>query len=54
MWWPADQAWYAVTIIDMNYSLIGCSQATIQAILDHPAIEALDISRTDPAPKSWA
>jgi hypothetical protein len=54
MWWPADRAWFAVTIIDMDYSLVGCSRAAMQAILDHPAIEAFAVSRADPAPLSEA
>lgn len=54
MWWPADGAWFAVTIIDMDYSLVGCSRTAMQAIVDHPAIEARPVSRNDPSPGSWA
>jgi hypothetical protein len=38
MWWPADMAWVAVTVIDREDSYVGCSHAAAQSILSDPQI----------------
>ena len=46
VWWPEDHAWLVATDIDLDSTYIGGSDACIQAIVEHPEIEAL---RTEPA-----
>ena len=43
-WWPADRAWCIYTDIDGMYTLIGGSAACIEAVLNHPELEALPIT----------
>jgi hypothetical protein len=42
-WWPADRAWCIYTDIDAMDTLIGGSAACIEAVLNHPELEALPI-----------
>jgi hypothetical protein len=51
MWWPADMAWVALTVIDSEDSYVGCSHAAAEAILSHPQIEAVQVSRADAWPR---
>ena len=41
LWWPDDHAWCVASEIDLPYSYVGGPQNLIDAILAHPAIEAL-------------
>jgi hypothetical protein len=47
LWWPDDHAWCVASEIDHPYSYVGGSQGLIDAIVDHPAIEALPAKVTD-------
>jgi hypothetical protein len=42
-WWPADRAWCGATEIDFTETLIGGSAVCIEAVLNHPELEALPI-----------
>ena len=48
LWWPDDRAWCVATEIDLMSTYLGGSQAGVQAILDHPELEALAVEPTDP------
>ena len=41
IWWPADRAWFVATDIDLDSTYIGASQECIEALLSHPALEAV-------------
>ena len=41
LWWPDDHAWCVASEIDLPYTYVGGPEALIDAILAHPAIEAL-------------
>ena len=41
IWWPEDRAWCVATDIDLYYTYVGGSKECIQAVLDHPDLEAL-------------
>lgn len=41
IWWPADRAWFVATDIDLDSTHIGASQGCIDALLCHPAVEAV-------------
>ena len=43
-WWPADRAWCVYTDIDATDTFIGGSAACIEAVLNHPELEALPIT----------
>lgn len=47
--WPADRAWLCHTDIDGLSSYVGGTAAAIQAVLDHPGLEAMAVSADDPA-----
>jgi hypothetical protein len=47
LWWPDDRAWCVASEIDLPYSYVGGPQALIDAILAHPAIEALPTTPAD-------
>jgi hypothetical protein len=47
LWWPDDRAWCVASEIDHPYSYVGGSNELIDAILEHPAIEALPARVTD-------
>ena len=40
IWWPADRAWCVATDIDLCYTYVGGSLECIEAILNHPNLEA--------------
>ena len=44
IWWPEDRAWCVATDIDLYDTYVGGSEECIQAILDHPDLEALPTS----------
>ncbi len=41
IWWPADRAWFVATDIDLDSTYIGAGQECIDALLRHPALEAV-------------
>ncbi len=41
IWWPADRAWFVATDIDLDSTYIGASQECIDALLQHPTLEAV-------------
>jgi hypothetical protein len=47
LWWPDDHAWCIASEIDLAYTYVGGRQELIDAIVGHPAIEALPAMLTD-------
>lgn len=41
IWWPADRAWFVSTDIDLDSTYVGARQECIDALLSHPALEAM-------------
>ena len=41
VWWPEDRAWCVATDIDLYDTYVGGSLEGIQAVLEHPGLEAL-------------
>ena len=41
IWWPEDRAWCVATDIDLFDTYVGGSSACIEAVLNHPDLEAL-------------
>lgn len=41
IWWPADHAWFVSTDIDLDSTYVGGSHECIDALLRHPALEAV-------------
>jgi hypothetical protein len=48
LWWPTDRAWTVSTEIDLASTYVGGARACIESILRHPALEAFEVSSTDP------
>ena len=46
-WWPADQAWCIYTDIDGMDTFIGGSAECVEAVLNHPELEALPVATDD-------
>ena len=46
--WPADHTWCVATEVDHDSTLIGGTQQLIDAITDHPSLEALAIDPYEP------
>ncbi len=44
VWWPEDRAWCVATDIDLCDTYVGGSLECVQAVLDHPDLEALPTS----------
>ncbi len=44
VWWPEDRAWCVATDIDLCDTYVGGSVECVQAVLDHPDLEALPTS----------
>ena len=47
LWWPDDRAWCVASEIDFPYTYVGGSRELIDAILMHPALEALSAGLDD-------
>ena len=47
IWWPGDRAWCVATEIDLQSTYVGGSAACIEAVLDHPALEAFPVRPED-------
>jgi hypothetical protein len=47
LWWPDDRSWCIVTEIDLEWTYVSGDMVMIQALLDHPFLEALPIQITD-------
>ena len=41
IWWPADRAWCVATDIDLYDTYLGGTDECIEAVLNHPELEAL-------------
>ncbi|MDE2785217.1 MAG: hypothetical protein OXL37_00995 [Chloroflexota bacterium] len=41
IWWPADRTWFVATDIDLDSTYVGGSHECIDALLSHPALEAV-------------
>jgi hypothetical protein len=44
LWWPADRAWCVGTDVDLRSSYVGGSVACIDAIVNHPELEAMRVT----------
>lgn len=47
LWWPDNRSWFVASEIDLPYTYVGGTQELIDAILAHPAIEALPAKLSD-------
>jgi hypothetical protein len=47
LWWPDDRTWCVASEIDFPYTYVGGSQGLVDAIVNHPAIEALPATEAD-------
>lgn len=47
LWWPDDHSWFVSTEVDLAYTYIGGTRACVDAVIAHPAIEALRAQLTD-------
>jgi hypothetical protein len=47
LWWPEDRAWCVASEIDLPYTYVGGTQELVDAIVKHPAIEALQAEVND-------
>ena len=47
LWWPEDRSWFVATEIDVAWTYVGGTEATVQAILDAEGLEALLVELTD-------
>jgi hypothetical protein len=45
--WPTDRAWLLASEIDFDSTLIGGSDALVEAIMDSDGIEAARVGATD-------
>jgi hypothetical protein len=43
LWWPADRSWCVASEIDLQWTYVGASADVIDAVVSHPALEALTI-----------
>ena len=48
IFWPDDRAWCVASEIDLDSTHVGGSRACIDALLDHPVLEAIEVLRSDP------
>ncbi len=46
-WWPADRAWFVATEIDYPWTYLAGTPALIDAIIDHPTIEAVRVEHSE-------
>ncbi|MFB2582364.1 hypothetical protein ACEXQD_14035 [Herbiconiux sp. P15] len=47
LWWPSDRAWFVVSEIDYDSTIVAGSRECIDALLRTPGIEALEVSPGD-------
>jgi hypothetical protein len=47
LWWPEDRSWCVASEIDFSWTYVGGSKEFVQAVLDHPALEALPARLSD-------
>jgi hypothetical protein len=47
LWWPEDRAWCVATEIDLMTTYIGASHRCVQAIVEHPGLEAAAVAPSD-------
>ena len=45
IWWPADQAWFVASSVDLDSTYVGGSVECIANLLRHDALEAVSASR---------
>ena len=43
MWWPEDRLWFVATEIDLNSTLVACTRACAQALLE-TELEVMEVS----------
>lgn len=53
LWWPADRAWLVATEIDGYLTYVGASRAAIEAVLAHPALDAVPVHPETPLDPSY-
>lgn len=44
LWWPADRAWFVVSDIDFDSTIVAGSHACVAAITSSSVLEALETS----------
>jgi hypothetical protein len=47
LWWPDDRAWCVATEIDLMSTYLGGSRGCVQAIIEHPQVEAAAVEPSD-------
>lgn len=47
LWWPADRAWFVVSEIDYDSTIVAGSRESIDAVLRMPGLEAFELSPVD-------
>ncbi|WP_349899835.1 hypothetical protein [Parafrigoribacterium soli] len=47
LWWPADHAWFVVTEIDFDSTIVAGTRACIEAVLLCDALEAIQVRPED-------
>ena len=46
IWWPDDRAWCVATEVDLESTYIGGAAGCVEAVVTHPALEALKVEAT--------
>ncbi len=47
LWWPADRAWFIVSEIDYDSTIVAGSRECIDALLQSPGLEVFEVSPGD-------
>ncbi|SDZ26275.1 hypothetical protein [Herbiconiux ginsengi] len=47
LWWPADRAWFVVSEIDSDRTIVAGSRACIDALLRAPGLEVFEVGQGD-------
>jgi len=53
LWWPADRSWLVATDIDGYLTFLGGSHAAVEAVLTHPALDAVRVQPSTPLDPSY-
>ncbi|TAJ46499.1 MAG: hypothetical protein EPO52_15935 [Herbiconiux sp.] len=53
LWWPADRAWFVVSEIDYDSTIVAGSRACIDALLQASGLEVLEVGPGDTLAISW-
>lgn len=47
LWWPDDRAWLVASEIDLDSTYVGGARDTIDALLEEPSLEVLEVQAID-------